>query len=383
MRRIPLLLLGLALASCTGSTEDPIRALLALASNSAVGSTYQIVFYATSTLQPGDFSTPPQVGSWAFEEPLVDIHYQRNLTDPTNNKLWVLSKTRLRRYSTTGLTSTNVGSPTPDGFDQALGVDCSRGYLRPGGNQLLVVCPRLDTSTSPPSESLTELPTAWLISDINNPTLDPAAPLTLTGFGGLDKIPVRLTLTGTNQIIYLTPGFIGTGTNISDTTTQRSLRSLSTPPSLDAVPRELTAVTETSNVIRVYGLMSSASNNETYGLIWDLSSNPVPFKDTAIKATQIAPGAPPVMFFGRGLGRLESGAIQLPPASLGLLSPEFSAGVVGLDQFFYVAQKDSSILWVLDLFGPTKDLTTSGIRPINLDTTGQLRGVSLAFIPVE
>lgn len=383
MRRTQLLLLGLALASCTGSTEDPIKALLAVASNSAVGSTYQIVFYTSATLQPGDFTTPPVVGTWTFGEPLVDIHYQRNLSDTSNNKLWVLTQTHLRRYSTTGLSTTNVGSPIPDGFDQALGVDCSKGYLRPGANQLLVVCPRLDTSTTPPSESLSQLPLAWLITDITNPVLDPAAPLTLTGFGGLDTLPVRLTLTGTNQIIYLTPGFIGTGTNIGDTTARRSLRNLATPPSLDAIPKELTAVTETSNVIRAYGLMSSATNNETYGLIWDLSSNPVPFRDTTIKAIQIAPGAPPVMLFGRGLGRLESGAIQLPPVALGLSGPEFSAGVVGLDQFLYIAQKDTSYLWVLDLFGPTKDLTTSGIRQVNLDTTGQLRGVSLAFIPVE
>ena len=381
MRKIHLLLLGLALASCTGSTEEPIRALLAVASNSAIAPTYEVIFYRSSTLQPGDFTTPPQVGKWALDEPIVDIRYQRNLTDPTNNKFWILSKTKLRRYSTTGLSITNVGSPTPDGFDQALNVDCSKGYLRLGGNQLLVVCPKLDGS-SPPNESLTDLPSAWIITDINNPTLDPSTPLTLTGFGGLDKIPVRITLTATNQLIYLTPGFIGLGSNITDATTQKSLRALADPPRTEAVPRELIALTDTSNVIRAYGLMAS-NTSETYGLSWDLSGNPVPFRDALTRVTQIAPGAPPVMLFGRGLGRLEGNALQLPPQSLISPSIEFSAGVVGLDQFLYITQKDRSILWVLDLFGPTKDLTASGIRQINLDTTDQLRGVSLAFIPVE
>jgi len=375
-------LFGLTLASCTGSSEQPIQALVAVASN-GVDNKYQILFYASSTLQPGDLSTttPTPVGSWTLNEPIVAIRYQRNLADPSDNKFWVLSQTRLRRYSTKNMTISNVGTPIPN-FEQLLGVDCSLGYLRPGPNKLLVVCPKINTSTTPPSESTTELPTAWLI-DVNNPVLDPANPLQLTGFTGLDRIPVRLALTNSDQLMYLTPGFIGLGSDITDTTTQKNLRSLQTPPDPNANPKELAIATDSGGSTRAYGLLAISSSSETFGLSWDLSSNaPLPFKESQVTSAQIASGSPPIVLFGTGLARIEGGQLQFPPT---LLNPgqQYAAAMVGLDQFLYLGQKDSWYLWVVDLFPAFKDLTTSSVRQITLDATGNLRPIALAFIPVE
>lgn len=360
----------LALAACTGSSEEPTRALLVAGINNPSNSTYQVRFFQSSTLQPGNFDPPRRVGSWDLDEPIVTLLFRRSLEQGINDQLWVLTQSRLRRYNASNLSVDDVGTPQLDGFDQALTVDCSRGYLRQGQSNVLLVCPPAPTTPPRPIEEYR----AWIIPftatalpspiDFTNPNL-----VRLTA-------PVRLTLGQNDQFLYLTPGQFGQYDFIN--------------PFIER-PLSLAASSPT-DLIFVGGLGlglfddNDPTTTDTTLVSWNLgaTSEVGLVRDANIAARQFARGAPPVFVLGTGLARFE-GSLQLPrETESGLLrARSYSTATVGIDQFLYIADLDSPTLRVIDLtVNIASTLTSAGVRSSSLGSF-QERITGLAFIPVE
>jgi len=366
---LALSLLG-TLAACTGSSEEPTRALLAAAINNPSSNTYQIRFFQSSTLQPGSLEPPRRVGAWDLGEPIVTLLYRRSL-GVGNDQLWVLTPSRLRRYITNNLTVNDVGTPQLDGFDEALNVDCGRGYLRQGQSRLLLVCP----PATPPARPIEEY-RAWLIPftatalpapvNFQDPNLARLRP------------PVRLALGPNDQLLYLTPDLLG----------QYDLVNLFIERSL---PSSLSTFSPTDLIFangQALGLFDDNDpvTTDTTLATWNLSpTSPVGLvRDSSIAARFFARGAPPVFVLGSGLARFEGG-LQLPRERETGLSRflRYSSAAVGIDQFLYAAQQDSPSLVVIDLtVNIANALTSTGVRFSPLGSF-QERISGLAFIPVE
>jgi len=366
---LALSLLG-TLAACTGSSEEPTRALLAAAINnpSPSSNTYQIRFFQSSTLQPGSLEPPRRVGAWDLGEPIVTLLYRRSL-GVGNDQLWVLTPSRLRRYITNNLTVNDVGTPQLDGFDEALNVDCDRGYLRQGQSRLLLVCP-------PATPARPEEYRAWLIPftatalpapvNFQDPNLARLRP------------PVRLALGPNDQLLYLTPDLLGQY-DLVNPFIERSLpSSLSTFSPTDLIFANGLAL----------GLFddNDPATTDTTLATWNLSPTGEVglVRDSNIAARFFARGAPPVFVLGSGLARFEGG-LQLPREAETGLSRflPYSSATVGIDQFLYAAQQDSPFLVVIDLtVNIANNLTRVGVRSSSLGSF-QERISGLAFIPVE
>lgn len=368
---ILLLTMGLLLAvlsACTGSREEPTRALLAASLNLA-GGTSEIRFFQSSSLQPGSLEPLRRVGSWVFSEPIVDLLYRRSL-GVGNDQLWVLTPSHLRRYLTSSLTMDNVGTPQlDDGFDQALNVDCTRGYLRQGQSHVLLVCPPAPATPPHPIEEYR----AWIIpftaTALPSPVdfLDPNLVRLTT--------PVQLTLGPRDQLLYLTPRLFGQFDFIN-LPTERSL------PQTNLAPTDLILVGGLG-----FGLLddSRPDTTDTTLVSWNLfpEGEVSVFTQTEIAARRFARGAPPILVFGRGLAWFEGG-FQLPRAAeSGLLRTRpYSTAISGIDQFLYIAQQDHPTLWVVDLTVRMDHLTSAGVRSSWLGSLPE-RITGLAFIPVE
>jgi hypothetical protein len=121
----------LALASCTGTFEELPPALL------VVGTANELRFVEAASIQPGN-DIPPYnlVAQWPIESGVVDL-----LKPLDRPELWVLGPSRLVVYSTAGLTATANNFPTPVVLHNLeLPAPCTRGYLRGGQVNLLLVC---------------------------------------------------------------------------------------------------------------------------------------------------------------------------------------------------------------------------------------------------
>jgi hypothetical protein len=364
-----LITMGILLAvlpACTGSREEPARALLAASLNLADG-TSEIRFFQSSSLQPGSFEPPRRVGSWAFGEPVVDLLYRRSL-GVGNDQLWVLTPGHLRRYLTRNLGLENVGPPELDGFDQALNVECTRGYLRRGQGHVLLVCPPAPATPPRPIEEYR----AWIIPftatelpvpvDFRDPNL-----VNLT-------TPVQLTLGLRDQLLYLTPRLIGQYDFVSPPT-ERML------PRTDLFPTDLILADGQS-----FGLLddSNPATTDTTLVSWNLTvtGEVARFEDINIAARSFARGAPPIVVFGVGLAQFEAGSFRLPRPETNLRTPRFRAAVAGIDQFLYIAEQDRPTLWVADLTVRMDNLTRVGVRSSSLGAF-QERITGLAFVPVD
>ncbi|WP_299431647.1 hypothetical protein [uncultured Meiothermus sp.] len=379
MKRLaPALTTGLLLAlltACTGSREEPTRALLAVGVVTPNASTpSQIRFFQTSTLQPGNFDPPRRVGSWDLDEPIVTLLYRRSLEEGGNDQLWVLTPGRLRRYIANHLTVDDVGTPLLDGgFDQALNVDCARGYLRQGEGRVLLVCPPAPATPPRPIEEYH----AWIIPftatalpspiDFRNPNL-----VRLTA-------PVRLALGVNDQLLYLTPREFGRF-DLVTSPAQRVLDSRFATSS----PTDLILVGSQG-----LGLLddNDPTTTDTTLVTWNLdaTSEVGVFPDGNIAARFFARGAPPVFVLGTGLARFEGG-FQLPRETESGLrrTLPYRTATVGIDQFLYTAADlDPPTLLVIDLtVNISNALTTAGVRFSSLGSF-QERITGLAFIPVE
>jgi len=367
---LALSLLG-TLAACTGSSEEPTRALLAAAINnpSPSSNTYQIRFFQSSTLQPGSLEPPRRVGAWDLGEPIVTLLYRRSL-GVGNDQLWVLTPSRLRRYNTRNLSVDDVGTPQLDGFDEALNVDCDRGYLRQGQSRILLVCP-----PAPPARPIEEYQ-AWLIPftasalpapvNFQDPNLARLRP------------PVRLALGPNDQLLYLTPDLLGQY-DLVNSFIERSL------------PSSLSTFSPTDLIFangQALGLLddNDPATTDTTLATWNLSPTGEVglVRDSSIAARFFARGAPPVFVLGSGLARFEGG-LQLPREAETGLSRflRYSSATLGIDQFLYAAQQDSPSLVVIDLtVNIANALTSTGVRFSPLGSFQErIRG--LAFIPVE
>jgi hypothetical protein len=366
-----LITMGILLAvlpACTGSREEPARALLAASLNLADG-TSEVRFFQSSSLQPGSFEPPRRVGSWAFGEPVVDLLYRRSL-GVGNDQLWVLTPGHLRRYLTRNLGLENVGPPELDGFDQALNVDCARGYLRRGQGHVLLVCP---PPLATPPRLIGEYQ-AWRIPfgatalpdpiDFRGPRL---AHLTT---------PARFALDINDHLLYLTRTQFG-WFNLRDQLVERPL------PQPNLLPSDLVLA-----VNHGLGLLDDGDDRTTDTTLvsWNLSETGevVPFPDGNIAARSFARGAPPIVVFGRGLAQFEAGSFRLPRPETNLRTPmaRFRTAVAGIDQFLYIAERDRPTLWVADLTVRMDNLTTAGVRSSSLGIFGE-RITGLAFIPVD
>jgi hypothetical protein len=364
-----LITVGILLAllpACTGSREEPARALLAASLNLADG-TSEIRFFQSSSLQPGSFEPPRRVGSWAFGEPIVDLLYRRSL-GVGNDQLWVLTPGHLRRYLTRNLGLDNVGPPELDGFDQALNVDCARGYLRRGQGHVLLVCP---PAPATPPRLIGEYQ-AWIIPftatelpapvDFRDPNL---ADLTT---------PVQLTLGLRDQLLYLTPGLIGQYDFVSLPTERRL-------PRTDLFPTDLILADGQG-----FGLLddSNPATTDTTLVSWNLTvtGEVARFEDINIAARSFARGAPPIVVFGVGLAQFEAGSFRLPRPETNLRTFTYRTAVAGIDQFLYIAERDRPTLWVADLTVRMDNLTRVGVRSSRLGEV-QERITGLAFIPVD
>lgn len=356
------------LAACTGSSEEPTRALLAAAINNPSSLTYQIRFFQSSTLQPGNFDPPRRVGAWDLGEPIVTLLYRRSLDPGINDQLWVLTPSHLRRYSARNLSVEDVGTPQLDGFDQALNVDCARGYLRQGQSRILLVCP-----PATPARPIEEY-RAWLI-----PFTATALPAPVN-FQDPNLVrlstPARLTLGPNDQLLYLTPSQFGQYDFVSPFS-ERPL-SLSSSSPTDLIFANGLAL----------GLFddNDPTTTDTTLATWNLSPTGEVglVRDSSIAARFFARGAPPVFVLGSGLARFEGG-LQLPREAETGLSRflRYSTATVGIDQFLYAAQQDSPSLVVIDLtVNIASALTSAGVRFSSLGSF-QERISGLAFIPVE
>jgi hypothetical protein len=355
-----------ALSACTGSSEEPTRALLAAAINNPSSNTYQIRFFQSSTLQPGSLEPPRRVGAWDLGEPIVTLLYRRSL-GVGNDQLWVLTPSRLRRYITNNLTVNDVATPQLDGFDEALNVDCGRGYLRQGQSRLLLVCP--PATPARPEEYL-----AWLI-----PFTATALPAPVN-FQDPNLVrlstPARLTLGPNDQLLYLTPSQFGQYDFVN--------------PFIER-PLSLSGSSPTDLIFAnglALGLFddNDPTTTDTTLATWNLSPTGEVglVRDSNIAARFFARGAPPVFVLGSGLARFEGG-FQLPREQETRLSRflRYSTAAVGIDQFLYAAQQDSPSLIVIDLtVNIANTLTSAGVRFSPLGSV-QERISGLAFIPVE
>ncbi|MDW8424640.1 MAG: hypothetical protein RMK51_01810 [Meiothermus sp.] len=368
---LTVLLLGLPLlTSCTGSSEEPTRALLAAGVNNPSNNTYQIRFFQSSTLQPGNFDLARRVGSWDLDGPIVGLLYRRSLQQGVNDQLWVLTPSRLRRFNASNLSVDDVGTPQLDGLDQALPVDCSRGYLRQGQSNLLLVCPPAPAVPTPPIEAYR----AWLIPftatalpdplDFSNPNL-----VRLTA-------PVRLTLGPNDQLLYLTPGQFGQYDFVNPFIERPLSLSGSSPTDLIFVNGQALGLFDDND----------PTTTDTTLVAWNLgaTSEVGLVRDANLAARQFARGAPPVFVLGTGLARFEGG-FQLPRENESGLSRSrrYSTATVGIDQFLYIADQDTPTLSVIDLtVNIASALTSAGVRTSSLGSF-QERIAGLAFIPVE
>lgn len=365
---MPTLSLGLllSLSACTGSSEEPARALLVAGINNPSNNTYELRFFQSSTLQPGNLETPHQVGSWNLDGPIVALLYRRSL-GAGNDQLWVLTQSRLRRYSTNNLTVDDVGIPQLDGFDEALNVDCSEGYMRQGQNHLLLVCPPASTPPRPIEEyrawripfAATALPTPIDFQDPNLIRL---------------SVPARLALGPSDQLLYLTPHEFGQYDFTNFIEQPLSLTS-SSPSDLIFVNGQAMGLLDDNDTL----------TTDTTLVSWNLGATTEVglSQDSNIAARRFAQGAPPIFVLGTGLARIEGG-FQLPrEAESGLLrTRHYSTATVGIDQFLYLAHPDTPTLTVFDLTVSMGALTNTGVRFPPLGSS-QERISSLAFIPVE
>ena len=121
----------LALAGCTGTFEELPPALL------VVGTANELRFVEAASIQPGN-EIPPYnlVAQWPIEGGVVGL-----LRPLDRSELWVLGPNRLTVYSTAGLTATSSNFPNPVVLNSLeVPANCSRGYLREGQANLLLVC---------------------------------------------------------------------------------------------------------------------------------------------------------------------------------------------------------------------------------------------------
>jgi len=366
---LALSLLG-TLAACTGSSEEPTRALLAAAINNPSSNTYQVRFFQSSTLQPDNFDPPRRVGDWDFSEPIVALLYRRSLDPGINDQLWVLTPSHLRRYRTRNLSVDDVGTPQLDGFDQALNVDCGRGYLRQGQSRILLVCP-----PATPARPIEEY-RAWLIPFTANAL--PAPVNFQDPILARLRPPVRLALGPNDQLLYLTPDLLGQYDPVNPFIERSLPSSLSTFSPTDLIFANGLAL----------GLFddNDPATTDTTLATWNLSPTGEVglVRDSNIAARFFARGAPPVFVLGSGLARFEGG-LQLPREAETGLSRflPYSSATVGIDQFLYAAQQDSPFLVVIDLtVNIANNLTRVGVRSSSLGSF-QERISGLAFIPVE
>ncbi|MDT7920288.1 MAG: hypothetical protein RQ868_06810 [Meiothermus sp.] len=356
-----------ALSACTGSSEEPTRALLAAAINNPSSNTYQIRFFQSSTLQPGSLEPPRRVGVWDLGEPIVTLLYRRSL-GLGNDQLWVLTPSRLRRYITNNLTVNDVGTPQLDGFDEALNVDCARGYLRQGQSRILLVC-----APATPAGPIEEYQ-AWLIPF--TATALPAPVNFQDPYLVRLSTPARLALGPNDQLLYLTPSQFGQYDFVNPFIERPLSLSGSSPTDL---------IFANGLALGLFDDNDPTSTDTTLAT-WNLSPTGEVglVRDSNIAARFFARGAPPVFVLGSGLARFEGG-FQLPREQETGLSRflRYSTAAVGIDQFLYAAQQDSPFLVVIDLtVNIANTLTSAGVRFSPLGSP-QERISGLAFIPVE
>ncbi|MFN3390690.1 MAG: hypothetical protein ACK40N_02920 [Meiothermus ruber] len=368
-RFIQTLGLLLTLSACTGSSEEPTRALLVASVNNPSSSTYQVRFFQSSTLQPGNFDPPRRVGSWDIGEPIITLLYRRSL-GVGNDQLWVLTPSRLRRYIANNLTVDDVGTPQLDGFDEALGVDCSGGYLRQGQSSILLVCPPAPTTPPRPIEEYR----AWII-----PFTATALPTPIDFLNpNLVRLstPARLTLGPNDQLLYLTPTQFGQYDFVNPFIERPLSLSTSSPSDLIFVSGQALGLFDDND----------PTSTDTTLAAWNLSATGEVglSRDSNIAARLFARGAPPVFVLGTGLARFEGG-FQLPRETETGLSRarRYSTASVGIDQFLYLADLDTPTLLVIDLtVNIASALTSAGVRLSSLGSFPE-RITGLAFIPVE
>jgi hypothetical protein len=356
------------LAACTGSSEEPTRALLAAAINNPSSNTYQVRFFQSSTLQPGNFDPPRRAGSWDIDEPIVTLLYRRSLEQGVNDQLWVLTPSRLRRYNARNLSVDDVGTPQLDGFDEALNVDCSGGYLRQGQSRILLVCP-----PATPARPIEEY-RAWLI-----PFTATALPSPIDFLNpNLVRLstPARLTPGPNDQLLYLTPNQFGQYDFVNPFSERPLSLSGSSPTDLIFANGQALGLFDDND----------PTTTDTTLATWNLSPTGEVglVRDSSIAARFFARGAPPVFVLGSGLARFEGG-LQLPREQETGLSrtARYSAAAVGIDQFLYTARGDGPTLVVIDLtVNIANTLTSAGVRSSLLGSF-QERISGLAFIPVE
>jgi hypothetical protein len=364
-----LLLVGLFTA-CTGSSEAPLPALL------AIGTETQVRFYDASTAQPGSPDSLREVGRWQLTEPVQDLYYRRDLSTG-GQQLWVLTNTAVSRYVADALTITDVTVPAVEVL--TLGASCPKGYLRPGSLKMLAVCPVVNTS----GELVPgELPRAWTMDFSATQDQNPATEVNLIGFQGQIPNGIRLAL-ATNpangqrdQLLYLTSRFIGFG---SSTTGGVALSNTT------LTPTDLISVTDLNNITRAQAILQ-ASTTGTNLLTWGFSTVvPTISQNADINARGFARGAPPLFAFGTGLGRFEN-SFQLPSANVLSRSLVYESAVAGIDQFVYLVERENSRLWVVDAATAPANLVSAGIQANSLlaqtDTFGR-KFSSVVFIPVE
>ncbi|RIH86625.1 hypothetical protein Mlute_01195 [Meiothermus luteus] len=364
-KKLLLVFLGMVLTACTGSSEEPIRALLAVGVVNQSSQASEVRFYLSRTLQPGVGESPRLVGSWPLDEPLVDFLYRRSL-EGGNDQLWVLTSNRLRRYNTGLLRTSSVGSPTLDGFDQALPSGCSQGYLRAGQSHLLLVCP-----PSEPSRPIGNYQ-AWRIP-YNATALPDPIDFLEPNLVRLD-VPARLALGPGDQLLYLTPSQMGRYDFVNPYLERTFARS-------GAFPTDLIY---TSNL--ALGLLddNDSTTTDTTLLAWNLeaTSGPSFNPNSNLAARDFARGAPPIFVLGTGLARFDGG-FQLAPESVLSRSIAYRSGVAAQDQFLYLAQQNAPTLTVIDLTLNFASLTSAALRSSTISGNFQERLVALAFIPVE
>lgn len=138
-RLTALLVLLFIITACTGTTETPPPAVL------AVGSGSEVQFFPAYGFWPASGTVSP-LGTWRLPlaaGPVVDM-----AAPSGQSTLWVLTRNYLYVFSTLGVTTRGVGS-LPPGKTISIGspnaaADCTNGYLRTGAEHLLVVCSSSD-----------------------------------------------------------------------------------------------------------------------------------------------------------------------------------------------------------------------------------------------